>query len=68
MPNIVGIQFKEGGKVYYFLPKDIEFQKGDGAIVETARGVEYGKVAIANKEVSEESIVGELKLVVRKAT
>ncbi len=68
MPNIVGIQFKGVGKVYYFDPNNIQFDKGDGAIVETARGVEYGVVSIANSEVGEEKIVGTLKPVIRKAT
>ena len=68
MPNIVGIQFKGVGKVYYFEPNNIQFDKGDGAIVETARGIEYGIVAIANSEISEEKVVGTLKPVIRKAT
>ena len=40
MVKIIGIRFRNGGKVYYFDPKDMEFKKGDHAIVETARGVE----------------------------
>lgn len=68
MPNIVGIQFRDVGKVYYFEPNNIEFEINDGAIVETARGVEFGKVVIANKEVENEKIVGQLKPVIRKAT
>ena len=68
MPNIVGIQFKGVGKVYYFEPNNIQFSKGDGAIVETARGVEYGVVAIANSEIEQEKVVGTLKPVIRKAT
>ena len=68
MPNIVGIQFKQSGKVYYFSPKNIEFQVGDGVVVETVQGLEYGTVAIANSEVSENEITGELKPVVRKAS
>lgn len=68
MSIIVGIQFRSGGKVYYFDPQKIQFNKGDGAVVETARGVEYGTVVLANKEVDESEIKGELKPVVRKAT
>ena len=68
MSEIVGIKFKEGGKLYYFAPNGLTFEKGDGAIVETARGVEYGTVAVANSEVADEEIKGELKPVVRKAT
>ena len=68
MSEIVGIKFKEAGKLYYFAPNGLSFEKGEGAIVETARGVEYGFVAVANKDVPEEEIKGELKPVVRKAT
>ena len=68
MPNIVGIQFKQPGKVYYFAPKDIAFQVGDGVIVETVQGLEFATVAIANTEVDDSEITGELKPVVRKAS
>ena len=68
MSEIVGIKFKEPGKLYYFAPNGLTFEKGEGVIVETARGVEYGTVAVANKEVPDEEIKGELKPVVRKAT
>ncbi|MEG2159030.1 MAG: stage 0 sporulation family protein, partial [Clostridia bacterium] len=68
MPNIVGIKFNDTSKTYYFAPQDIVFAVGEGAIVETARGLEYGKVAIANKEVADTEIVDELKPVIRKAT
>ncbi len=66
--EIVGIRFKETGKVYYFDPKGIVMQLGDKAIVETARGLECGEVALANKNVKEENIVQPLKRVMRKAT
>ncbi len=66
--EIVGIKFKDTGKVYYFDPKGIKMQLGDKAIVETARGLECGEVALANKNVAEENIVQPLKKVVRKAT
>ena len=68
MAIIVGIKFKNGNKVYYFDPKDILFDEGDGAIVETARGQEFGIVSITNKEVEEKDIVTPLKPVIRKAT
>ena len=68
MPNIVGIQFKHSGKVYYFDPKNISFNVGDGVIVETVHGLEFATVAMANTEVAESEITGELKPVVRKAT
>ncbi len=68
MAIIVGIKFKNTNKVYYFDPKDVTFNEGDGVIVETARGLEYALCAIANKEVDEKDIVQPLKPIVRKAT
>lgn len=68
MAVIVGIKFRNTNKVYYFDPKDLTFEEGDGVIVETARGQEYATCAIANKEVGENEIVQPLKPVVRKAT
>jgi cell fate regulator YaaT (PSP1 superfamily) len=68
MEKVIGVRFKRVGKVYYFLPGDLKFDEGDHAIVETSRGVEYGEVVIAEKEVSEKDIVAPLKTVVRRAT
>lgn len=68
MAIIVGIKFRNGNKVYYFDPQGIAFDEGDGAIVETARGQEFGTVSITNKEVDEKDIVSPLKPVIRKAT
>ena len=68
MQLIIGVRFKPVGKIYYFSPGNIEFNVGDGVIVETARGVEYGTVVIENREVPDENIVQPLKPVIRKAT
>ena len=68
METIVGIKFRSTNKIYYFAPNGIEFQENDGVIVETARGLEFATVAIANKEVDDSEIVQPLKPVVRKAT
>jgi cell fate regulator YaaT (PSP1 superfamily) len=68
MAEVVGIRFKEVGKVYYFDPDSMKFKKGDKAIVETARGVECGEVAMENREVPEEEIVKPLKRIIRAAT
>lgn len=68
MAIVVGVKFKGNNKAYYFDPIGINFDEGDGVIVETARGVEYGIISASNKEVSEEEIVKPLKPVIRKAT
>ena len=68
MAIIVGIKFRNTNKVYYFDPQDIEFEEGDGVIVETARGLEYATIAIPNRDVPEKEVVSPLKPVVRKAT
>ena len=68
MAQIIGVRFKEVGKVYYFDPCGIETTVGQHVIVETARGVEYGEVAIANKDIAEGEVVKPLKKLLRVAT
>lgn len=68
MPSVVGVRFKRAGKVYYFDPAQIDLQKGDHVIVETARGLEYGEVVSPVREVQTEDVVAPLKAVIRKAT
>ena len=68
MAEVIGVRFKDVGKVYYFDPKGIQMKKGDRAIVETARGLECGEVAMENRDVSDDNIVFPLKTVIRKAT
>jgi cell fate regulator YaaT (PSP1 superfamily) len=68
MIDVVGIRFRPAGKIYFFDPCDIEFNQGEMAIVETARGIECGEVILTNRQVSEEEIVTPLKSVIRKAT
>ncbi len=68
MRKIVGIQFKGGGRVYYFDPLTYDFKRGDYAIVETIRGLELGYVSISNREVEDSQIEHELKPVIREAT
>ena len=68
MAKIVGIRFKNTAKVYYFAPGKEKFKKGDGVIVETARGVEFGTVSIEVKDVDDSEIVQPLKPIIRKAT
>ena len=68
MAEVIGVRFQDAGKVYYFDPIGIQFEKGEHAIVETARGVECGFVAMDNRDVAEDEIVFPLKPVIRKAT
>ena len=68
MVKVVGVKFKELGKAYYFDPGKHEPKIGDAVIVETSRGLEYGIVSIAIREVEESEIVSPLKEVVRIAT
>ena len=65
--EIIGVKFKPGGKTYYFSPNNITAKKGQYVIVETARGLEYGKVAVANSMVSESEFVPPLRPIVRIA-
>ncbi len=68
MAEVIGVRFKEVGKVYYFDPDNKKLRLDDTVIVETSRGIECGKVAIANKEVPDEEIVHPLKKLIRLAT
>ncbi len=66
--EVVGIRYKVPGKVYYFAPGELKFKCGMYAIVETARGLEYGEIVIANSMVSTDNIVPPLRPVIRIAT
>lgn len=68
MATIIGVRFKNMGKVYYFDPAGNTFQKGDYAVVETARGLECGEVALANCEMDDKELGKPLKSVVRVAS
>ncbi len=68
MIKVIEIKFKTSGRVYYFDPLDLPIKAGDGVIVETARGMEFGEAANEPKEVEESEIVAPLKPVVRIAT
>lgn len=68
MPEVIGVKFRTSNKLYYFDPLDVKFTMGDGVVVETARGLEYGTVGSANAVVSDDKIVQPLKPIIRKAT
>lgn len=67
MAQIIGVRFKEAGRVYYFDPGELQFEENTRAVVETSRGIECGVVAIANREVKDREIVKPLKKVLRPA-
>ena len=66
--TVIGIKFKELGKIYFFDPKGEKLKKGDFVIVETTIGEEYTEVVVANKEIPAEKLVAPLKPIIRKAT
>ena len=66
--EVVGIRFKNSGKVYYFAPGKLTLKRGDAAIVETARGQEFGEVALGNTMVKESDTVPPLRPILRAAT
>ncbi len=68
MLKIVGVRFRNAGKIYYFDPVDMEMETGTHVIVETARGVEFGVVMIPPREVEDEKVTQPLKPVIRIAT
>lgn len=68
MIEVIGVRFKKAGKVYYFDPGHNDMDVNSYVIVETIRGVEFGKVVIPNKQVDEEDVVLPLKKVIRIAT
>ena len=67
MYSVIGVRFKRAGKIYYFDPNDLDVAQDQYVIVETARGVEYGKVVIGRKEVDDADVVLPLKKVIRIA-
>lgn len=68
MTKVIGVRFRTAGKIYFFSPGEFEIKQGDHVIVETARGIEYGRVVSAPKEVDDDSVVQPLKSVIRIAT
>ena len=68
MVKVIGVRFKAVGKIYYFDPASVKLKAGDGVIVETVRGVEYGDVVLVDKEIDEKTFSTPLKKVIRRAT
>ncbi len=67
MTKVIGVRFRNAGKIYYFSPGELEIKSGEYVIVETARGVEYGYVVLGNREVSDNNVMQPLKSVIRMA-
>ncbi len=68
MTKVIGVRFRQAGKIYFFAPGKLQIKQGDKVIVETARGVEFGSVVTGPKEVPDEEIMQPLKPVIRIAT
>ena len=68
MIKVIGVRFRQAGKIYYFSPGKLKINRGDHVIVETARGVEYGYVVVGNRDVEDDRVVQPLKPVIRMAT
>lgn len=68
MAKVIGVRFRTAGKIYFFAPGKFEIKQGSHVIVETARGIEYGRVVSGPKEVKDEDVVQPLKSVIRLAS
>ena len=68
MVKVIGVRFRQAGKIYNFDPLDFKIEVGNHVIVETARGIEYGKVVQSVQEKNEEDVIMPLKPVIRVAT
>lgn len=68
MVEVIGVRFRTAGKIYFFDPKDFQVRMGQHVIVETSRGIEYGKVVSERRNIKEKYLSDELKPVIRIAT
>ena len=68
MEKCIGIRFRVSGKIYFFKPNDEEINVGDACIVETIRGIEFGRVVKKDIDVDEKSLKSSLRTIIRKAT
>ncbi|HCX04348.1 MAG TPA: stage 0 sporulation protein, partial [Clostridiales bacterium] len=68
MIKVVGVRFKDAGKIYYFDPDGKLIKEEDNIIVETSRGIEFGQVVVGPKLVSDDEVYQPLKKVLRVAT
>ena len=68
MKDVIGVRFRPNGKIYFFDPLQYEIEVGCAVIVETARGVEFGKCVLGRRQIKDEKLVAELKPIIRIAT
>ncbi|MDO4170419.1 MAG: stage 0 sporulation family protein [Lachnospiraceae bacterium] len=68
MVEVIGVRFRQNGKIYFFSPNGLEIEVGQNVIVETARGIEYGKVVLGSRKIKSEKVISTLKSVIRIAT
>ena len=68
MIKVIGVRFRQAGKIYFFSPGKLQLKRGDQVFVETARGVEFGSVVDGPKEIAESEVTQPLKPVLRIAT
>ena len=68
MTKVVGVRFRQVGKIYFFAPGKYSVETGQHVIVETARGVEYGQVVLGEREVEDTAVIQPLKAIIRIAT
>lgn len=68
MVEVIGVRFRKNGKIYFFSPNGFKIEVGQNVIVETARGIEYGKVVLGKREIKSEKVISTLKSVIRIAT
>ena len=68
MTKVIGVRFRQAGKIYFFAPGKYHIEEGEHVIVETARGVEYGHVVLSEREVEDDKVIQPLKAVIRPAT
>ena len=65
MTKVVGVRFRQVGKIYFFAPGQYNVEVGQHVIVETARGIEYGHVVLGEREVEDSAVVQPLKAIIR---
>lgn len=68
MTEVIGVRFKDGGKLYYFNPNGVQVKEGQHVIIETSRGVEFGECALANTMIDEMELISALRPMLRVAT